>query len=323
MSAPTEVLIAEDIHGGPIERLADRWSIGHHSEAWRDPVELVSLVRGAKALVVRNRTQVTRQLLENAPDLRIIARVGVGLDNIDVAAADDHNVVVSAPLGANATSVAEHTIGLALSLARRTVALDAACREGQWTRLPGAELSGGTWGLLGAGATARATGRIAGALGMRVIAYDPFIDPGQPELAAAGIRLLPLMEVLAGSDVLSCHLPATQDTCGLIDAALITQMPSHAILVNVGRGEVINEDDLADALEGGGLSGAGLDVRASEPPVPGRLEKLDSVIVTPHIAGITQQSQHRILDVLCTDIDAVMSGRIARSAVGSVNGASE
>jgi D-3-phosphoglycerate dehydrogenase/(S)-sulfolactate dehydrogenase len=310
------VVLTEDIAGEPLDELARELPLRREPDAWRDGARLRAALAGAAAVVVRNRTPVDRGLLEACPELRIVARVGVGLDNIDVDAADHLGVVVSAPLGANAVSVAEHALGLALALARRVVPLDHDCRAGGWSRTPGRELSGRTWGLLGAGATGRACARLARGLGMTVIAHDPHLSPAHPELAELGIRLVGLEEVAGGSDVLSCHLPSTEATRGLIGAALLARMRPDALLISVGRGDVVDEEALADALEGGRLGGAGLDVRAAEPPSPGRLERLDSVVLTPHVAGITAESQRRILEVLAGDIRAVCGGGEARHAVG-------
>jgi phosphoglycerate dehydrogenase-like enzyme len=315
MTERIDVLVTEDIFGAPLDDLATRRRVAFRPEAWQDRAALRELVSGARALMVRNRTVVDAELLAAAPNLRIVARVGVGLDNIDLVAARERGVAVSAPLGANAVSVAEHTLGLALALARRTARLDAGCRSGEWDRSPGTELHGGTWGLLGAGATGRACGRLAGALGMRVLAYDPYLEPDAPELTDAGIELVPLVEAATRSDVISVHLPATDRTRGLVDAALLARMRPTALLINVGRGEVVDENALAAALESGAPAGAALDVRAQEPPRPGRLDKLDNVLFTPHIAGITVQSQERILRLLTTDVDAVLSGGRPASAV--------
>lgn len=317
-----EVAIAEGVWGPPLEELARRRTVIRLPAAGSDHEKLAAAARQARALVVRNRTVVDEALLAHCPRLRIVGRAGVGLDNIDVAAADRAGVVVTAPLGANAVSVAEHTVGLALALSRRTVALDADCRAGNWTRTPGQELSGGTWGLLGAGATARACGRLVTALGMRALAYDPYIDPAHPGLAEAGIELAALDEVAAASDVLSCHVPATAETIRLVGRGLLARMRPGALFINVGRGEVVDEDALADAIESGSLGGAALDVRAAEPPARGRIERLANVILTPHIAGITAQSQLRILRVLADDIEAVLGGGQAASSVGQCKGTS-
>ena len=194
--------------------------------------------------------------------------------------------------------------------------LDFAVREGGWERKPGRELSGGTWGLVSAGATARATARLARALGMTVVAHDPHIDPSLPELDELGIQLTSLDEVVAASDVLSVHLPSTPETRHLIGARLISLMRPDAILINVGRGEVVDEEALADALDNGHLYGAGLDVREQEPPGDSRLHTMANVVLTPHVAGITGQAQARIGALLCSDIDNVLNGEEAKHAVG-------
>ncbi len=316
-AGPVEVAITEDVWAPALAELAARRTVIRCGDAWQDRDRLASVASRARALVVRNRTVVDAALLSRCPRLRIVARAGVGLDNIDVAAADRAGVVVTAPIGANAVSVAEHTIGLALALARGTVTLDAGCHAGHWTRRPGRELRGRTWGLLGAGATARACGGLAAALGMRVLAYDPYLDPGHPDLAGAGITLAALDDVAAAADVLSCHLPATVQTAGLVGRELIARMRPGALFINVGRGEAVDEGALADALESGALGGAALDVRAAEPPARGRIEDLGNVILTPHVAGITTESQQRIMRVLADDIEAVLAGGQAASSVGA------
>jgi D-3-phosphoglycerate dehydrogenase len=309
------VVVVEDVWGEPFEQLAAEFSVQRYPHAWRDPEQLVAAVSDARALVVRNRTQVTRQLLADAPRLELVGRAGVGLDNIDVAAADQAGVVVVAALGANAVSVAEHAVGLALGLARNLVSLDAATRGGRWERHAGRELAGGTWGLLSAGVTARATGRLARGLGMSVLAHDPYVDPDSPELQELGISLVELPQLFSASDVLSVHLPATPDTRGLVGAELLSHARPELLLINCGRGEVLDEDALADAIESGRIAGAGLDVRAVEPPVPGRLERLSNVILTPHVAGITDASQQRIYEILCAEVRTVLRGGEAAHAV--------
>jgi D-3-phosphoglycerate dehydrogenase / 2-oxoglutarate reductase len=313
-----DVAVVEDVWGEAFERLSGDLEVVFNPKAWESSEEVLALAHEARALVVRNRTQVDRTLLEACPGLLIVGRAGVGLDNIDLAGADELGVAVVAPRGANATSVAEHAIALALVLARHVVELDRACRDGGWQRVPGRELSGGTWGVLGAGATARATARAAKALGMQVVAYDPYVTPDHPEMVEIGLRLASLNEVVSTADILSCHLPATEATRNLVGARLLAQTKPTALFINLGRGEVVDEDALADAVEEGRLAGAGLDVRAEEPPTPGRLERLSSVVLTPHVAGITEQSQARILQVLADDIRSVLAGGEARNAVGAV-----
>lgn len=242
----------------------------------------------------------------------------MGLDNLDLSALHDAGVVTVAALGANAASVAEHALCRALALARGLVRLDTSTRRGSWERALGRELAGGTWGLLSAGATARATGALARGIGMQVLAYDPYVDPDASVLNDTGISLIGLQELLERSDVVSVHLPATRETAGLIDALALQRMKPDALLINVGRGGIIDEDALADALERGHLAGVALDVRALEPPELGRLEDNPRTLLTPHVAGMTDAAQGRIADVLVAEIESVLEGGEATLAVGSL-----
>jgi D-3-phosphoglycerate dehydrogenase/(S)-sulfolactate dehydrogenase len=314
-AAGGDVVISEDVWGEPFEALARGHGVRRQPAAWADRGELHALVAGARALVVRNRTPVDGRLLAAAPRLAVIGRAGVGLDNIDVPAADERGVVVVAPRGANAVSVAEHALALALALVRELPAHDAAVRAGRWERRPGRELAGRAWGVLGAGATGQAVARLASALGMRVRGYDPYADPAAAR--AAGIELAGLDEVLAAADVLSVHLPLTAGTRNLLDAAALARLRPGAIVINVGRGEVVDEGALAEALRSGRVGGAGLDVRAAEPPPAGPLDGAPNVIFTPHVAGITAESQQRIMSILAADIAAVLGGGAASHAVGA------
>lgn len=309
----SHIICFESVGGSAIAQLADL-----HSLTTLDGTELPDDLdtAGVRAVVVRNRTQVDDHLLSRLPALQIIARVGVGLDNIDVGAAQRRGVVVASPRGANARSVAELTLALALAVARRLVPLDHSTRNGMWDRRPGRELYGRTWGLLGAGATGLATGQLARAMGMRVVAHDPHAD--ESELARKGIQPMSLEQVFTEAEVLSCHLPATSGTYGMVGSRLLSSLREGAIFINTGRGEVVDEQALVAALRSGRLSGAGLDVRAIEPPALGSLERLDNVVLTPHVAGITVDSQDHILSVLAADITAVLAGGAALNAVEQV-----
>ncbi len=311
------IVVTEDVTGPRYDELAAHWNLHRDAEAWNCPDRLRVALADAEAVIVRNRTQVNQEFLDAAPRLKVVARAGVGLDNIDLEAADRAGVVVVAPTGANAVSVAEHALTMALALSKRLIPSDNSTRAGCWYRIPTQELGGKTWGLLSAGATARATGRLARALGMTVVAYDPFIDPQHPEIAEFGIELATLEQVLSRSDVLSVHLPHTDATHHLLNADTLGLLPHGALVINVGRGEVIDEAALGDALESGRVGGAGLDVRSEEPPIPGTLEHHTDVIMTPHVAGITAQAQQRIAQILCQQIDSVLNGQRATYAVGS------
>ena len=204
-------MVVEDVWGTAFEELARAYDVRRLPDAWANPAALAAATAQAGALVVRNRTQVTGDLLRTAGHLRIVARAGVGLDNIDVAAADAAGVVVCAGLGANAISVAEHTLALALALAHGIPRQDRAARDGAWDRTPGHELSGGTWGIIGLGATGLAVARLLAGLDMRVLGHDPYIEPRNERLRRAGVVLTGLDETAAAADVLSVHVPATPE----------------------------------------------------------------------------------------------------------------
>lgn len=310
------IVVTEDVTGPAYDRLAEARTLHRDPHAWRSPDRLRELLAHAEAVIIRNRTQVDRAFLEAAPSLKVVARAGVGLDNIDLEAADQAGVVVVAPLGANAASVAEHAMSMALALSKSLIPSSTSTKAGGWDRTPTQELKGRTWGLLSAGATARATARLARALGMDTVAYDPYITPDHPEILEIGLELAHPEEVLSRAHVLSVHLPHTPATDRLLDADRLALLPRGALLISVGRGEVIDEAALLEALITGQLGGAGLDVRAQEPPTPGALETLPNVILTPHVAGISLQAQQRIAEILCDQIGTILDGGHATCAVG-------
>lgn len=312
------IVISEDVWSADFEALADSFPIVREPDLWSKTEELKSKLTGATALVVRNRTQVTREIIEAAPQLKIIARAGVGLDNIDIKAADDNGVIVSAALGINATAVGEETLAMALALSRKLIELDSSTRAGEWNRKAGSEISGKTWGLLGFGATARATAELLKGFKVKVLAYDPFAKPTNEYLASINATMASINDVVAQSDVISVHLPSTPETKEIINAQLLSTMKKSALLINVGRGEVINEADLESALKSGVIAGAGLDVRAQEPPQDKRFTDIANVVLAPHIAGITHESQAAINRVLVSEIRAALTGEAQQYAVGAV-----
>ena len=306
------ILISEDVWGAPFQDLEGSFPIHRGDDLWKDPQALATALKDATALVVRNRTKVTAEIIAAAPNLKVIARAGVGLDNIDIKAADAAGVVVVAGLGANAVSVGELTLGLALALLRNIPNHDVATRDGGWVRTPGRELSGLTWGLLGCGATGLATAKLLQGFDCTVIGYDPFAKD------LDSITLTTFEEVLKRSDIVSIHMPSTPQTNGSINSETLAMMKKDAIIINVGRGEVINEEDLMVALKNRTIAGAALDVRAQEPPVTGEMEKLSNLILTPHVAGITHESQLRINQILTSNIELVLNSKPATHAVGAL-----
>jgi D-3-phosphoglycerate dehydrogenase/(S)-sulfolactate dehydrogenase len=312
------ILVSEDVWSADFEGLAQEFTVVREPDLWNKKEELAAKIATASALVVRNRTQVTRDLIEAAPNLKVIARAGVGLDNIDVKAADDNGVVVAAALGINAVAVAEETLAMALAISRKLVELDASTRAGEWNRKAGVEISGKTWGLLGFGATARATAELLRGFKCTVLAYDPFAKPEPDYLRSINTTMTSLDVVVKNSDFISIHLPATVETKNVINADLLSTMKKSAVIVSVGRGEVINEADLEAALKNGVIAGAGLDVRAQEPPQDKRFTDLSNVVLAPHVAGITAESQAAINRVLVSEIRAALTGGAQQYAVGAV-----
>lgn len=265
------------------------------------PDELAGHLAHARALIVRNRTQVRPALLDLAPHLHVVGRLGVGLDNIDMEACKARGIAVCPAMGANDDSVAEYVIGTAMLLLRGAYRADADLVAGTWprNRLTGREISGKVLGLIGFGSIARATAQRAVALGMMVVAYDPFLTADSPVWTQSWGKVTPLSldDLLAGSDVVSLHVPLTADTRRMIDAAAISRMRNDAILINAARGGVVDEAATVAALKSGTLGGAALDVFETEPlnaEAGAAFADVPNLVLTPHIAGVTVESNDRV-----------------------------
>jgi len=290
MSRP-KVVVAEAIADVAIETL-DTWcDVDVAVGADRD--ELIAALGDAVALLVRSATQVDAEMIAAAPMLEVIGRAGVGLDNIDIDAAEARGIVVVNAPDASTISAAEHTMALLLAQARRIPEADASLRAGRWDRkeLAGVELYGKTLGILGLGRIGAQVAQRAAAFGMRIIAFDPFVGDDQAE--ALGAELAGLDDVLAEADFLTIHAPRSPDTEGLIDAEALAKMKPSARIVNVARGGIIDEDDLAAAIANGTIAGAALDVFETEPVTESPLFELSQVVVTPHLGASTHEAQHR------------------------------
>jgi len=315
-----DILISEKITGEAVDALAGRFSVVSSPDLWKEPNALLARIPDFRALIVRNQTQVNRQLLEAARTMCVVGRAGVGLDNVDVVAATESGIVVTSTPDQNAISVAELAIGLMLSLARMIPAADQDTRAGNWNRqrFVATELYGKTFGIIGAGRIGYLTARRAQALGMKILAYDPFLSRDNILLSELNAELVSLEEVLCRADVVSCHLPSTPRTAGMLNAALFGKMKSSAIFLNTSRGEVVVEEDLAAALRSGTIAGAALDVRDKEPPKPGLFEETPNLILTPHIAAFTKEAQGRVTRAICEDVARVLDGEVAQNAVNRI-----
>jgi D-3-phosphoglycerate dehydrogenase len=320
-----DILITENIRGAAVDAMSKQYDVVFLPELWKDPAELLRRIGDFRALIVRNQTQVNAALLEKAKKLVVVGRAGVGLNNIDVASATRAGILITSTLDQNAISVAELAIGMMLSLARMIPAADADTRQGNWNRLRflGAEIYDKTLGILGAGRIGFLTASRAQAFGMKVLAYDPFISKDNILLSELKAELVSLEDLLERSDVVSCHLPATQKTAGLLNAGCFARMKPTATFINTSRGEVVVEEDLIAALKSGAIAGAALDVRASEPPKRGEMETLPNLILMPHVGAFTHEAHDRVTKAICEDVCCVLDGKTAMNAVNKIPAASK
>lgn len=312
-----DILITEKIIGPPVEDLRRSFVVDADPELWKNPEQLKARLRGCRALIVRNQTRVTADLMAAAPQLRVIGRAGAGLDNIDLRAASAAGIVVVSTPDQNSLSVAELVLAMMFALARQLMVADRSTKQGGWERqkFTGIELSGRTLGLVGLGRIGFLTGLRARALGMRVIAHDTYVSPDVAAVTETQAELVSLEDLLARSDFVSCHVPLTPQTRGMFAYERFCQMKPSAYFLNLARGELVDEAGLNRALEEGRLAGAALDVREQEPPGTSPLSARDNVILTPHIAAFTREGQARVVAAICRDVASVLAGETPRNYV--------
>jgi len=264
--------------------------------------ELVEIIHQYDALIVRGRTKVTRQVIASGSHLKVVGRAGVGVDNIDLAAAQSHQVtVVNSPM-ATTLAVAEHTMALMLSLVRSISTADTALKSGQWIKkqLEGTELYGKVLGIVGMGRIGSAVGERAATFGMKILGYDPFLQ--DDEILARGALPATLTDIYAQSDLITLHLPLSTETRNMIDGQAIGLMKRGVRLVCAARGGIIDETALLAALESGQVAGAALDVFAEEPPGLTALVSHPNVVATPHIGAQTREAQMRAAEDIATEV---------------------
>ncbi len=287
-----KIVIADPLPSSAADLFRERgWEVD--AETGRSPDALYEALTDADAIVVRSATQVDAALIARAPKLRVIARAGTGVDNVDLDAASAGGILVVNAPGANSISVAEHAFALILASARNIAQADHHMKEGRWEkkRLTGTELRGKTLGVVGLGRIGRAVVQRGHAFGMRAVAHDPFIAEQVAE--DIGVTLLELDDLCAEADFMTLHMPATGDR-PLFDAARLARCKPTACIVNTARGSLIDEDALVAAIEDGRLGGAGLDVFESEPAADRPVTRLPQVVATPHIAGSTREAQELV-----------------------------
>ncbi len=307
-----DIVISEFMDREAVEGLAADFDVLYDPDLVDRGAELAAVVSSARALVVRNRTQVRGGLLEAASALQVVGRLGVGLDNIDLAACRERGIRVCPATGANDLAVAEYVVTTALILLRGAYGAGEAVIAGRWPRQAciGRESAGKVLGLVGFGGIARETAWRARALGMEVIAHDPFVPAGDPAWAQAA-REEALAGLLRRADVVSLHVPLTEKTRGLIGSDALALMKPGAVLINTARGGVVDEAALVDALRSGAVAGAALDVFAREPvdaETGASFPSLPNLVLTPHIAGVTEESNVRVSAVTARNVREVLEG---------------
>jgi D-3-phosphoglycerate dehydrogenase / 2-oxoglutarate reductase len=312
------VLIAEELSPATVEALGPDFEIRHCDGSDRD--ELLEAIPQADAILVRSATKVDAEALAAAGNLKVIARAGVGLDNVDVKAATQAGVmVVNAPTS-NIVSAGELAVGLMLAAARHISPAHAALKNGEWKRskYTGIELYEKTVGIVGLGRIGVLVAQRLSAFGMTVIAYDPYVQAGRA--AQMGVRLVDLDTLLAESDFMSVHLPKTPETVGLIGAEQLAKAKSSLVLVNAARGGIVDEDALYAALKEGRIAAAGLDVFATEPCTDSPLFELENVVATPHLGASTDEAQEKAGIAVARSVRLALSGELVPDAVNVQGG---
>jgi len=317
MSGPFRIVVTDHVSESGLAPLLEdgRFQVTRVDDSATDAFQ--AALADADGLVVRSATRVTRDMLDKGRRLRVVGRAGVGVDNIDLLAATERGIaVLNSPAG-NTVAAAELTMALILSVVRRVAEADRSMRGGEWarSRLRGVQLKDRTLGLVGAGRIGSEVANRCRAFGMKVLAYDPYLTVERAD--DLGLALTSLDEVLTHGDIISLHVPLTDETRHLIDGKALARMKQGAFVVNVSRGGVIDEDALAEALTEGHLAGAALDVFESEPlPADSPLLELPNVVLTPHLGASTVEAQELVAREIAESVrDALVLGDLS----GSVN----
>lgn len=300
------IVVTEFMDEAAVARLRATHDVLYDPRLVDDAARLNGAAAAADAIIVRNRTQVRGELLGALARCRVVGRLGVGLDNIDVKACEARGMRVIPATGANALSVAEYVICAAMLLLRGAYQSTGEVAAGAWPRgalSDGRELAGKTLGLIGFGSIGQLTARLAKALGMQVVAYDAMLDRGHRAFVEAGVAAAGLEDLVARADVVSLHVPLVETTRNLFDAARIARMKQGAVLINTARGGIVDEKAVAAALRSGRLGGAALDVFDAEPlPAHPDFHGCPNLLLTPHIAGVTRESNERVSSVVADKV---------------------
>jgi D-3-phosphoglycerate dehydrogenase len=312
------ILITEELAPAAIDVLADEFEVRHVDGTDREA--LITALADAHAVIVRSATTIDADAIGAAPNLRVVARAGVGLENVDVATATAKGVMVLNAPTSNIVSAAEQAIALLLAVARHTATASASLKNGEWKRskFTGVEVAGKTVGVIGLGRVGVLVAQRMAAFGTRLIAYDPYVQPARA--AQLGVRLVGLEELLAEADFITVHLPKTRETVGLIGERELRLVKPSVRIVNAARGGLIDEQALADALTEGRVAGAGIDVFANEPCTASPLFALDNVVVTPHLGAATQEAQDKAGLAVARSVKLALQGEFVPDAVNVQTG---
>ena len=302
------IVISEFMDESAVQSLRAEFEVLHEASLVDRPRDLHTAMKLADALIVRNRTQVNAALIAGAPTLKVVGRLGVGLDNIDTTACSARGIEVIAATGANAVSVAEYVVTTAMMLLRGVYFSSAEVAAGRWppARLShGPELRGKTLGLIGFGSIGRVTARLAHNLGMHIVAHDPMVSAGDAAWREHSVANRSLETLLAEADVVSLHVPLIAQTRGILNASRIALMKRGAIVINTARGGIVDESALIAALRSGALGGAALDVFEHEPLAASPVwADVPNLILTPHVAGVTAEANARVSDMIAQRVAA-------------------
>ncbi|HET8561987.1 MAG TPA: NAD(P)-dependent oxidoreductase, partial [Marmoricola sp.] len=312
------VLLAEELSAAAVAALEPDFDVRRCDGTERSA--LLAAVAAADALVVRSATRVDGELLAAAPRLKVVARAGVGLDNVDIRAATSAGVMVVNAPSANVVSAAELTVGLMIAAARHIAPAHDALRHGRWRRagFTGVELAGKTVGVVGLGRVGVLVVQRLIAFGMQVLAHDPYVQAGRA--AQMGVRMVGLDELVEQSDFLTVHLPRTPETLGLIGAEQLARARPGLVLVNTARGGIVDEAALYDALKTGRIAAAALDVFAVEPCTDSPLLELDNVVATPHLGASTVEAQEKAGLAVARSVRLALRGELVPDAVNVQGG---
>ena len=295
-----KILITEFINNNSLQNLKKNFEVHYDEKLWDQPEELTKLIKNFDGLIVRNKTKVTKNLLDNSEKLKFVGRLGVGLDNIDTKHCTNKEIHVQPATGMNADSVVEYVASSSLSLVKKIPLFNNGTINGEWPRttIKSEEIYGKTLGLVGYGSIGKKVSKYCLNFGLKILAYDPYLEDQTNE---KNVKFVALNEIYETSDIISLHLPLTDETKNLINRVSFSKMKQKPIIINTSRGSVVNEDDLIEAYNNSLISGFALDVFENEPIKSNLYSKINenmNCILTPHISGVTTQSNERVCNFI-------------------------